>query len=70
MKAALLDINILTALLWPAHEHHEVAHAWFGGRADASWATCSLTLGLYFIVQVPIMSGVASTPMHICDSRT
>ena len=23
MKTALLDVNILTALVWPAHEHHE-----------------------------------------------
>jgi predicted nucleic acid-binding protein len=32
VKAALLDINVLTALLWPAHEHHEVAHRWFDAR--------------------------------------
>lgn len=57
MKTALLDINILTALLWPAHEHHEVAHAWFGGRADAPWATCSLTqLGFVRIVSNPSFS--------------
>ena len=64
MKAALLDINILTALLWPAHEHHEVAHAWFGGRADASWATCSLTqLGLVRIVSNPAFSRDALSPV-------
>jgi uncharacterized protein len=57
VKAALLDINILTALLWPAHEHHEVAHTWFGGRADAPWATCSLTqLGFVRIVSNPSFS--------------
>jgi toxin-antitoxin system PIN domain toxin len=57
VKAALLDINILTALLWPAHEHHEVAHAWFGDRADAPWATCSLTqLGFVRIVSNPAFS--------------
>lgn len=57
MKAALLDINILTALLWPAHEHHDVAHAWFGDRADAPWATCSLTqLGFVRIVSNPAFS--------------
>lgn len=57
MKTALLDINILTALLWPAHEHHEVAHAWFGDRADAPWATCSLTqLGFVRIVSNPSFS--------------
>ena len=65
MKAALLDINILTALLWPAHEHHEVAHAWFGGRADAPWATCSLTqLGFVRIVSNPAFSRDALSPVE------
>ena len=65
MKTALLDINILTALLWPAHEHHEVAHAWFGDRADAPWATCSLTqLGFVRIVSNPAFSRDALAPME------
>jgi uncharacterized protein len=65
VKAALLDINILTALLWPAHEHHEVAHRWFGGRADAPWATCSLTqLGFVRIVSNPAFSRDALSPVE------
>jgi toxin-antitoxin system PIN domain toxin len=57
VKTALLDINILTALLWPAHEHHDVAHAWFARRADARWATCPLTqLGFVRIVSNPAFS--------------
>ena len=65
MKAALLDINILTALLWPAHEHHEVAHRWFGGRDDAPWATCSLTqLGFVRIVSNPAFSRDALSPVE------
>jgi toxin-antitoxin system PIN domain toxin len=64
MKAALLDINILTALLWPTHEHHEVAHRWFGSRADAPWATCALTqLGFAGIVSSPAFSPDALSPM-------
>ena len=64
MKAALLDINILTALLWPTHEHHDVAHRWFGARADAPWATCSLTqLGFVRIVSNPAFSRDALSPM-------
>lgn len=63
MKAALLDIHILTALLWPTHEHHDAAHRWFGGRADASWATCSLTqLGFVRIVSNPAFSRDALSP--------
>lgn len=63
MKVALLDIDILTALLWPTHEHHNVAHRWFGSRADAPWATCSLTqLGFIRIVSNPAFSRDALSP--------
>jgi toxin-antitoxin system PIN domain toxin len=65
VKAALLDINILTALLWPTHEHHDVAHRWFGGRGNAPWATCSLTqLGFVRIVSNPAFSRDALSPMQ------
>jgi uncharacterized protein len=64
VKAALLDISILTALLWPAHEHHDVAHRWFGRRANAPWATCSLTqLGFVRIVSNPAFSRDALSPV-------
>lgn len=63
MKSALLDINILTALLWPTHEHHQVAHRWFAGRAGAPWATCSLTqLGFVRVVSNPAFSPDALSP--------
>lgn len=63
MKTALLDLNILTALLWPAHEHHDVAHRWFRARGNGRWATCSLTqLGFVRIVSNPAFSRDALTP--------
>ncbi len=63
MKTALLDLNILTALLWPAHEHHEAAHRWFSGRAGARWATCPFTqLGFVRIASNPAFSRDALTP--------
>lgn len=37
----LLDVNVLIALAWPTHVHHERAHAWFANVER--WATCSLT---------------------------
>jgi toxin-antitoxin system PIN domain toxin len=65
VKAALLDVNILTALLWPAHEHHEAAHRWFGRRVTAPWATCSLTqLGFVRIVSNPAFSRDALSPVE------
>lgn len=63
MKSALLDLNILTALLWPAHEHHDVAHRWFAARGNARWATCPLTqLGFVRIVSNPAFSRDALSP--------
>ena len=63
MKSALLDLNVLTALLWPAHEHYETAHRWFRARADAHWATWSLTqLGFVRIVSNPAFSRDALSP--------
>jgi len=63
VRTALLDLNILTALLWPAHEHHEAAHRWFGGRRNGRWATCALTeLGLMRLVTNPSFSREALSP--------
>ena len=42
---SLLDINVLIALAWTSHMHHESAHAWFGTSAEAGWATCPITQG-------------------------
>lgn len=63
MKPALLDLNILTALLWPAHEHHDAAHRWFEGRRKARWATCAITqLGLIRLISNPAFSRDALSP--------
>jgi uncharacterized protein len=63
VKTALLDLNILTALLWPAHEHHDTAHRWFRARAGARWATCTLTqLGFVRMVSNPAFSRDALSP--------
>lgn len=43
MSAALLDVNVLIALLDRRHVHHEQAHGWFAACHGAGWATCPLT---------------------------
>lgn len=43
MSANLLDVNVLVALLWPSHVHHERAHYWFQKNSQHGWATCPLT---------------------------
>ncbi|MBV9180179.1 MAG: VapC toxin family PIN domain ribonuclease [Acidobacteria bacterium] len=42
MTRFLLDINVLIALLDPAHVQHERAHKWFAFTAQKAWATCPL----------------------------
>ncbi|MBU7442667.1 TA system VapC family ribonuclease toxin [Paraburkholderia fungorum] len=39
----LLDVNVLIALLDPAHVQHDTAHDWFAKHGEAAWATCPLT---------------------------
>lgn len=40
---ALLDVNLLVALAWPNHVHHDRAHHWFADHRQDGWATCPLT---------------------------
>jgi toxin-antitoxin system PIN domain toxin len=41
---ALLDVNVLVALLVPEHEHHALALNWFSSEAaNEGWATCATT---------------------------
>ncbi|HVO57598.1 MAG TPA: TA system VapC family ribonuclease toxin [Dongiaceae bacterium] len=54
---ALLDVNVLVALMWPAHEAHKQVQAWFGKNADQGWATCPFTqAGFLRIVMNPAFS--------------
>lgn len=43
MTRYLLDVNVLIALIDPAHVRHDQAHEWFGGEGRLAWATCPLT---------------------------
>lgn len=40
---ALLDVNVLIALLDADHSLHTRATQWFGGHARAGWASCPIT---------------------------
>jgi predicted nucleic acid-binding protein len=43
MSVALLDVNVLIALLDRRHVHHDPAHGWFAAAQANGWATCPLT---------------------------
>lgn len=40
---ALLDVNVLIALLDAAHIHHRVTRAWMEEHVEAGWASCPIT---------------------------
>jgi toxin-antitoxin system PIN domain toxin len=62
----LLDVNVLVALIDPAHIVHEAAHRWFEDRGQASWATCPLTEnGVIRIVGSPKYPGAPGSPASI-----
>jgi hypothetical protein len=39
---ALLDVNIVIALLDPDHAFHERAHEWWAAQAKSGWASCPI----------------------------
>lgn len=66
MSVFLLDVNVLMALAWPTHIHHEAVHRWFAEHGPSGWATCPLTeLGFVrlsmqpAVVRIPILFGDA-----------
>jgi len=40
---ALLDVNVLIALLDAAHVHHGIAAQWLGRNIEQGWASCPIT---------------------------
>ena len=54
MTRYLLDVNVLIALLDPAHVQHDQVHEWFGRVGHKAFATCPITEnGLLRIVGHP-----------------
>lgn len=54
MSTFLLDVNVLIALVDPAHVQHEHTHDWFERRGRDHFATCPITEnGLLRIVGHP-----------------
>lgn len=43
VKTALLDVNVLIALLWRTHPFHAAAVQWFQRAQETGWATCPVT---------------------------
>jgi len=61
-RTALLDVNVLVALFFPEHVHHEVAHDWFADNEHLGWATCPLTQNGF--VRVAAQLGSDNSPVR------
>ena len=71
----LLDVNVLIALIDPAHVHHELSRGWFGREGRQSWATCPISEnGVLRIVGHPAYGNSPGSPAAVAavlfDLRT
>jgi toxin-antitoxin system PIN domain toxin len=67
----LLDVNVLIALVDPAHIQHDQAHEWFARVGHRGFATCPLTEnGLIRIVGHPKYPNSPGPPSVVLQSLT
>lgn len=65
---ALLDVNVLIALLDANHSSHHAALTWFATHAGAGWASCPLTQnGCLRIMAHPRYTN--TQPVHAISER-
>ena len=63
MSAVLLDASFLIALLFPDHQHHEVARSWLIGLPESdSFATDAITEGA--LTRYSVRLGLPATDIH------
>ncbi len=65
----LLDVNVLIALVDPAHVQHDTVHAWFAKVGHKAFATCPLTEnGLLRVVGHPKYPNSPGPPSAVVAS--
>lgn len=64
MRPALLDVNVLLALLDADHTDHTRAHAWLDREVEHGWASCPVTQnGFVRVISQPRYPSPVS-PLH------
>lgn len=74
----LLEVNVLLALAWANHVHHEAATSWFSEARRDGWATCAVTeIGFVRVSCVPsvvdrkvTVSEAVDTLARLCRRET
>jgi hypothetical protein len=68
MKPALLDVNVLVAMLDAAHPNHDDAHGWFGKNARYGWATAPITInGCIRVLCNPAYKTIDARPEEVAE---
>ena len=68
MNRFLLDVNVLVALIDPAHVLHDRAHTWFSAKGHKAWATCPMTEnGVVRIVGHPRYPNSPGSPAMVAE---
>ncbi len=68
---ALLDVNVLIALLDQGHIHHAAARAWLGANIAHGWASCPITQnGCIRIMSQPAYPGAVAPAEVAARLRT
>lgn len=71
MTRYLLDVNVLIALIDPAHVQHDQVHEWFGQVGHKAFATCPITEnGLLRIVGHPSYPNSPGPPSTVAAALT
>lgn len=71
MTRYLLDVNLLIALIDPAHVQHDQVHQWFGRVGHKAFATCPITEnGLLRIVGHPKYPNSPGPPNAVAGALT
>ncbi len=69
MTCFLLDVNVLIALVDPAHIQHDAVHEWFAAEGRHAFATCPITEnGLLRILGHPKYPNSPGPPCAIVDA--
>lgn len=65
---ALLDVNVLLALVDSDHLSHQAARGWFRNRHQHGWATCPLTEnGMIRVLSQPSYPSGQRTPAEAIE---
>ncbi|MGC2399213.1 MAG: TA system VapC family ribonuclease toxin [Acidobacteriaceae bacterium] len=68
MTRFLIDVNVLIALIDPAHVQHDRAHEWFAAAGRHAWATCPVTeSGVLRIVGHPRYPNSPGSPAAVAE---